>query len=588
MFLFTVWLLLFFRYLSVPGFNLDFAFIFSCIFAVAHAGEFALAAWLVMLIFLFLPKRLWGAFCVLLGMGVTLFLLVNFFVYRQFRLHLDMAMLGMFFGEAGSDIFVFPTVMYVQAVLGGLAVFVFVGGSWAAAQRLARRRMGKRLKTACLLIFVCILSFHGIHAWARFNLYAPVTAQISVLPLAQPLSLNSALKTFGLKPAAEPPRFSAGTLNYPLGELRFNKPDEFLNLVVIMIDAWRFDMMSEEISPNIHEFSRLAQRFHQHNSASNHTRHGVFSFFYGLPGPYWDAVLVDRRSPALMDALLDSGYSAGVFGSSSLSSPEFDQTVFVKVKGVDRFTAGASPEARDLEITNKFLRFMDERDKSAPFFSFLFYDVPHGYSYDPEISPPKFLPECAKNYLDVGDRQKTLEVFNRYKNSVRYADALVKRVLERLRNENLLENTVVIVTADHGEDFDDLGLGYSGHNGNFSRYQTRVPMLVYWPGREAADYDYETSHLDVAPTLLRELFGCLNPAGDYSVGLDLFDPGPRRYAFMAGPSGSYGIQTGDYITVFPPAGPGYTVSAQDYRPVEWKMPLALYKSILHDLSRFKK
>ena len=43
-----------------------------------------------------------------------------------------------------------------------------------------------------------------------------------------------------------------------------------------------------------------------------------------------------------------------------------------------------------------------------------------------------------------------------------------------------------------------------------------------------------------------------------------------------------------YITVFPQIGQGYSVSAVDYRPSDWKMPQATYRKILYDLSRFKK
>lgn len=596
LFLCVLWMLLFGMYLGVYGFKADFPFAFSCVFAVAHAGEFALGALLMALLLSFLPRRLWGLLCVLLGTGATLFLLADFFVYRQFKLHIDMAMLSMFFGSAGSDIFVFPPIMYAQAGLCALVALTLATMFWSSASRLTARLRRKPwekpgstpwLKCSYIFIFICIFMFHGIHAWASFNMYAPVTSQASALPLVQPLSLNGALKKLGFKPASDLPRFTVKNLNYPLAEMRFAKPEKQLNLVVIMLDGWRFDCLNEEVAPHIYEFSRLSQRFNRHNAGSNHTRHGVYSFFYGLPGLYWPPTLIDRVSPVLMNAMIESGYSTGIFGSSSLASPEFDQTVFVRAPGVDLLTEGEEPEDKDRTITDKFLHFMDERDKAAPFFSFLFYDAPHAYRYDAEIAPPRFLPEESKNYLSGGDREKLRMVLNRYKNSVFYDDLLVKRVLDRLRDEDLLENTVVIITSDHGEEFDDLGLGYSGHNGNFSRYQVQVPMLIYWPGLEAVDHDYQTSHLDLAPTLMRGLFGCLNPAEDYSAGTDLFSPGPRDYVFMMGPSGSYGIQVDDFITVFPQLGPSYTVTAGDYRPSDWRMPAELYRRILHDLSRFK-
>lgn len=586
-FMWAIWFCLFFLYLSVSGFSPDSSFVFSCVFAAAHAGEFALVFLLITLLLSFLPQRAWAALCVLLGAGVTLFLLANFFVYRQFRLHIDMAMLSMFFGEAGSDIFVFPPIMYVQAVLFTAAVAAVAVLAWFMGQRQARSGPKPWLKRSYICILLCIVVFHGVHAWARFNMYSPVTRQVSMLPLVQPLSMTSLFKKMGFEQAKDLPRFAAKSMNYPLEELAFVAPDKKLNLVVIMLDGWRFDSMTEEITPNIYEFSRRCQRFMRHNASSNHTRHGVFSFYYGLPGMYWDSVLADKISPVLMDAVLDAGYATAVFGSSSLASPEFDQTVFTRVKDLDLNTDGKGAPAKDVEITNKFMRFLDARDKSVPFFSFIFYDSTHAYQYDAELSPPIFLPEMDKNYLASTDDEKLKILFNRYKNTVRYSDVLVRRVLERLEKDSLLEDTVVIISSDHGEEFDDLGLGYMGHNGNFSDHQVHVPMLVYWPGRGAAEHGYETSHLDLAPTLMQEIFGCTSPEEAYSSGVNLFLPEPRKYMFMMGPSGSYGIRIGEHITAFPPVGPSYSVSAHDYRPVSWRLPPDIYRDILYDLSRFK-
>jgi membrane-anchored protein YejM (alkaline phosphatase superfamily) len=44
----------------------------------------------------------------------------------------------------------------------------------------------------------------------------------------------------------------------------------------------------------------------------------------------------------------------------------------------------------------------------------------------------------------------------------------------------------VIVTSDHGEEFNDTGKNYWGHNGNFSPYQVAVPLLVRGPVGNAA------------------------------------------------------------------------------------------------------
>jgi membrane-anchored protein YejM (alkaline phosphatase superfamily) len=581
----TFWALLFLLYLSVQGVTPGFPRVFSVIFAIAHAAEFALSLFIVLWLLSFWPGRLAGVLSILPGFGLSLYFIANYFVYRQFRLHITMAMVGLFFSEAGGDIFVFPVVMYVQAAAAGLAILAASAGSWLLARRLAARpRPG--LKIAGAFYLVSILAFHGLTVWSSFHLYTPITTQLSALPLVQPLTMTRMLRRLGFEPAADLPRFSAKTMNYPLESLRFEKPEKLLNIVVIMIDGWRFDMMTVEVTPNIYAFSRRCLRFTLHNAAANHSRHGVFSFFYGLPGTYWKAALAGRGGPVLVEALNEYGYDLGIYGSASFTSPEFDRTVFAEVKGLELSTSGNDTTARDQEITRKFLRLIENREKGKPFFSFLFYDSTHAFAYDPSLYRPKFLPDDDKNYFSANESGQAL-AFNRYKNSAGFIDLLVKRVLDGLETGGFLENTVVVITADHGDEFDELGLGYSGHNGNFSKYQTQVPMLIYWPGREAADYGHLTSHLDVVPTLMRDVLGCLSPEELYSNGGSLFQP-RRDYAFMMGPNESYGILENGVITVFPLVGSSYAVEAETYRPVERSLAPELYYKILQDISRFKR
>ena len=98
--------------------------------------------------------------------------------------------------------------------------------------------------------------------------------------------------------------------------------------------------------------------------------------------------------------------------------------------------------------------------------------------------------------------------FALYQTSIHYTDTLVGQVLDDLDRRGLAEETVVIVTADHGEEFQESGPEYRIHGSGFSRYQLQVPLLVAWPGREAIHASYRTSHYDIAPTLLGDLAGC--------------------------------------------------------------------------------
>ena len=109
---------------------------------------------------------------------------------------------------------------------------------------------------------------------------------------------------------------------------------------------------------------------------------------------------------------------------------------------------------------------------------------------------------------------------NRYKNSIHYIDSQLERVVGSLERRGMLENTLVFIAGDHGEEFYELG--YLGHNSTFSRYQTRTVMVAHVPGQPARTFDRITSHLDIVPTIFTYM-GATNPVSDYSEGTPMTD-----------------------------------------------------------------
>ncbi|GAB7141365.1 DUF3413 domain-containing protein [Deferribacterales bacterium RsTz2092] len=587
-----LWALLFLRYISVLGFPNGAVALFALAYALGHATELALIVSIILFLVHFtpLPKHVFSVFAIALSSVVTAFLLVNYVVYKQFHMHINVSMLDMFFGSASGDIFDFPAVMYVEVAVVAVVIVVVAVFLWRLTDRLTKKIACNKVKYVALALVVFALSYQIVYAVSNFYSYTRITYQMLSLPLVYPLSLNKFLRSAGLKqPVYANFELDVKTMHYPQNPIKLGKSNG-LNLVMILLDGWRWDVFTEDVSPNIYELSKRSSQFLNHNSNANHTRHGVFAFIYSIAGMYWNTVLEGHTSPVLLNAMIDNGYQMGVYGSASLASPEFNKTAFVRVKDLDIKTEGGGAEYRDQTITNKFIKFMDERDKSKPFFSFLFYDSTHPYDFDVDIYTPKFEPYYGdkKNYLDLDKDKKTL-LFNRYLNSINYVDMLIKRVIDRLKAENLLDNTIIVISSDHGESFDDLGLGEWGHNGNFAECETHVPMLIYLPKTVAKSYQHTTTHMDVAPTLMKYMFNAENEPSDYSAGLDIFSSEPRKYVYMHGADNSYGISIGDgKITVFPGyIGGAYVVDAKTYRRLDEKPSPDVYKYVLEELSRFK-
>jgi arylsulfatase A-like enzyme len=119
------------------------------------------------------------------------------------------------------------------------------------------------------------------------------------------------------------------------------------------------------------------------------------------------------------------------------------------------------------------------------------------------------------------------EDWARYLNSVIHLDIQVGKILERLEEEGIADNTIVFLWTDHG---------ISHARGKQFLYDEgiRIPLIVRWPGviKHPAAYDDLVSHIDIAAT---SLYMAGIPVPDYMQGRPLFgrDYKPREYMFAA-------------------------------------------------------
>ena len=142
---------------------------------------------------------------------------------------------------------------------------------------------------------------------------------------------------------------------------------------------------------------------------------------------------------------------------------------------------------------------------------------------------------------------------NRYRNAAYYVDQQAEKVLSYLKKNDMLKDTVVIITSDHGEEFNDNHKNYWGHGSDFSPYQIHVPFIVHWPGKKAQVIKYKTSHFDVVPTLMSSVLGVKNPYSDYTVGHSLFENKPENL-YVIGSYSATAFVTDHLITTIYPGG----------------------------------
>jgi membrane-anchored protein YejM (alkaline phosphatase superfamily) len=589
-------LLLSTRYLAVAHFDLSpGALLFGVIMLIGHFSVLCFVLLLpVALIAWTWPRPRWVvATGALLSAAILLALLIDTQVYQLYRFHINAGVMNLLFGGAARETFLFPRVMYAQALLIAVAVIVIVATIavllWRHVQRTPLRPVLTRAIAGSVV--ASIVGFHALHAWADVLAYEPVLEQTTILPLPYAATAKRFLRARGVEVRAKPTfemRADADRtgLSYPLRPLDCQAPVDPPNILFLLVDSWRFDELNGTVTPRIAEFAQYATRFTDHHSGGNATRIGVFSLFYAIPGTYWHQMLHERRGPVFIEELLRQGYDVEVFRSAPLYSPEFDRTVFANVDSPRIRSDGEGPAARDRDLTNDFLEFLETRRDATPFFALLFYDSPHSYDL-PEDYPLAFLPSAAHvNYLRLSSQTDATPLLNRYRNSLHYVDGLVGEVLDRVQGLGLLQNTIVVITGDHGQEFNDNGRNYWGHGSNYTRYQTGVPLLLYVPGAAGSRVvSHRTTHFDIAPTLLREHLGCAAAFRTYSVGRLLTEPGGRDTLVLS-EYADFAIVQRDRIAVVREQ--GMQIFGPDYAELDVALDPAAARAALEQKVRFHK
>lgn len=321
-------------------------------------------------------------------------------------------------------------------------------------------------------------------------------------------------------------------LNYPLHPIVCEEPDTLMNIVWICIDSWSYRSLQPDCAPNIYRLSERGQRYTNHFSGANETMNGTFTLFTALPSYYWQSFDYGSVQPVLTDQLLKHGYLLDTYPSATLVYPPIARMFYRGVKDIRIETPGETTYERDCNLTKLFCDKLKKKDLKEPFFSFLFYDVCHGMMIPQELNH-HFTPAWdAPQYMALGNSTDPTPFFNLYKNCVYAVDSLVGKVLTAMEERGIMDRTMIVITGDHGQEFNENKKNYWGHSSNYSRAQVGTPLVVYYPGIQPAERHYRTTHYDIVPTVLKTVLGVKNPPEDYSMGYYLDDDTPRKWQYV--------------------------------------------------------
>ncbi len=537
--------------------------------------------------------RVVGFASVLLASFSVLVLLTDNIVFSMFKFHLSIVLLKLITTHHLQDVFDFSHeefLIVLSGVSAVIAVEVLLGWFvWKKINLKKRMDVYKGLLVygvGGLLFSYCTLM---LSMTQNNNLFVQ---QVSNLPFYHQLLSHAIpdknapeiLQRFSEQHYTQA-IFSRDKLLYPRHPLQCKKPDKAYNIIFIMVDALRFDSLNQDDMPATSEFAANNWYFLQHISAGNSTQAGLFSLFYSIPSSYWTAALEQQVAPIFNHLLAKFGYQVKIIWSSEMHHPPMDKTIYLGFHGINSDGATGNDIGNwDRQTTQKTLDFLKTHHLTQPFFLNLFYDAPHGYcreqSYPALHKPIKS--RCSR--LAMTNDVEPLPYYNRYLNAVSFIDGQVKTVLQAIKEQGYWDNSIIIFTSDHGQEFNDNRQNYWGHAGNYTPVQVHVPLIVHWPNSQPRRIQYTTSGYDIMPTLFERLFGCTNPISDYSVGDSLLSQNKRPF-ILAGSYANMGIIEMDRLTVLQSSG-GMCVMDKKANILAEQPRSLLLKQALKQMRRF--
>ena len=333
-------------------------------------------------------------------------------------------------------------------------------------------------------------------------------------------------------------------------------------VILVIIDTLRadhlgFDGYALPTSPFLDELAAQSHQFSANTTQCNATFASITSILTGLyPKTHrnYTAVAVKGVSSASDDAstLAERLRAQGYYTTAVLSHPSMTQrlTGTALDRGWDSFStlSGYIPAEERRHVTGKAeqtteraFKQLDEwamTDSESPLFIWVHYFDPHTPYDPPKEKRNRFLRQhlAAAGYsvheealasleprggarqayidgiLDDAERQAVRLANGRalYDAEILACDEQIARLFERLREEGLFDEALVIVLADHGENLEDEAWGHGSINFSHQRLfegVTRTPMLVKLPRQSDGSVSAAlTQNIDVLPTVV-ELLG---------------------------------------------------------------------------------
>lgn len=381
------------------------------------------------------------------------------------------------------------------------------------------------------------------------------------------------------------------------------------DILIVILDAARARSFGaygypRDTTPFIDRLATGGLAFDQAFSECPTTSCSIPNLISGLPFVDVGAANEDRRIDDRITTLAESLQAAG-YWTLGISANPANSVARNSNQGFGRFDEmwawpghdDRHPERFDPhQLSRRAIEALGTVPPDQPLFMQLHYIPPHE-PYDPRpefdiFGDPAYTgsvsPGVARRGVRAGRRTLSEadveELIALYDGNLRMADDAVELVFEALRAAGRWDNTVVLVTADHGEAFFEHGR--QGHNSTLYDEMLHVPFILRLPGDARPDVDTQrlVTLSDVTPTLLG-LVGLPPQPGVNGVDLLNSATDPERAIFLrrASRKPTYAVRTTRWKAIFPAAPPAPELYDLADDPLERNNLAAEHPDVYRDL-----
>lgn len=291
------------------------------------------------------------------------------------------------------------------------------------------------------------------------------------------------------------------------------------SVVLIIIDTVRVDHVGcygyrRNVTPNIDRLSSHSILYKNAISAAPWTSPSLGSMFTSqypaVLGFKGKPIIIGQEFLTMAEIFKENNYQTkGIISYAYVSSSlGFNQGF----DSYDEENAKGHGHISSPSITDKAISFLRKRGNTR-FFLFLHYFDPHydyvlheDYDYYPDYDGPLHSGQPIRELREKAPhmRANDIEYIKAlYDSEIRFTDEYIGKLLDELKELELYDNTLIVFTADHGEEFLERGNYWIGHTKTLYQEQIHVPLMIKLPesNKQRIVHEY-VGLIDLMPTII--------------------------------------------------------------------------------------